>query len=445
MAQIKHVTVHNVQKITDLEIDFSQASLALIGGKNGNGKTSALNAILMTLCGKRGMDWPDVPLKEGKDHGECVIELTPDVDGSDQDVFPDMKSVTIRRIWDRNPRDGSIKESLTITDESGQRSGSPQQILNDLFQARAFNPLSLAEAEPKTQRAMLMDLVGLTEDFERLKTSYDEAYQERASINRQGVSVKARFDEMTFNEEAPNEEESIRTLLDTLRDAEKHNSKVVQARQVATTATSQLAVSKEDITKKKAALQAAEELLVRREKMAKEAEENAASLKLVELDPIQAKIDSLESDNAAARSNQLYHETKNELEQLRKERDKLDELLLEIPKEQKALLETADWPVADLSVDDKGVLYRGLPEAQASLAERIRLWCRVSAALHPKLRVLIFNDGNALDYDSQEELDTFLEESGFKAIVEYVTRNKEDEDRCVVVLEDGHALEPVEA
>lgn len=444
MAQIDTVEVHNVLRISDLKVDFRKHSLALIGGKNEQGKTSAINAILMTLCGKRGMDWPEVALKEGEDHGECVVELSMDPEGGDQDVFPDMASVTVKRVWDRDPRTGTIKESVTITDETGQKSASPQQILNDLFKSRAMDPLKLADTDRSVQRQMLMELVGLDEAFDELDEQYKELFTERAAVNKQGAAAKTKFDEQSYDETAADAEVPISELLDELNVAEKNNQRVMQVRQIAEVAAAQVQAGIDDLERKKAALALAEETLTKRQAAAKDAAANAASVSLSEIDPIRARIDGLEAENAKVRANQRYKDAEKELTELRELRDELQGKLDLIPIRQQELLANADWPVEELSVDSKGVLYRGLPESQASKAERIRLWCRVAAALNPKLKLLIFKDGNDLDYKSMDELDTFLKESGFQAIVEYVTRTTDDEDRCVVVLEDGHALAPKE-
>lgn len=428
----------NVMKISELEIDTSQNHLLLIGGKNAQGKTSALMSFLMVLCGKRGMDWPDVPLKEGETHGECVITFELAKDGSDNDVFPDMKSLTVCRTWDRE-RDGSIKESLTITDESGQRSASPQQILNDLFKNRAFNPMSLELLDAKKQRQVLMDLVGLNDSYDAKMQERQVAFDARALITKQGQTLAAQVAGMEHYDDAPDAEISVSSVVDELRAAELANEKVVTIRATADSDKVTAELAAEDVERKKAALALAKEKLKDAVAVADLSRKQAAETSFLETDEIRARIDSVEGDNAKVRANERYNEAQAQLESLRKQREVQHRIVERIPVEIQDMLAAADWPIDELSVDDEGVLYRGLPVLQASRAERIRLWCRVAAALNPKLRLLIFPDGNDLDYTSMQELDEFLAESDFQAIVEFVTRNTEDEDRCVVVLEDGHA------
>mgnify|MGYP003639134787 CR=1 FL=1 len=431
------VSIQNVMKISELVLDVSGNHLALIGGKNGQGKTSTLQAFLMTLCGKRGMDWPEVPLAEGESHAECVITFALADDGSDDDVFPDMSQLIVSRTWDRQ-RDGSIKEGLTITDETGQKSASPQQILNDLFRTRSFNPLQLETLDKKQLRAMLMDLVGLGDEYDAIKKKSDREFAERTVLNANGKKLKAQLDGMPFHKDAPAAESSVQAIIDELNDANKRNADVTAKRSESELALKQLEGNGEKIKVAREKLEAAETKFKADKLIVDKLVKASKKLAFVETDEISARLDSVEDDNAKVRCNAQYTERMAELEAAREERDKLTKSIEAGPAKLQAMLEKAEWPVDGLSVDDEGVLYNGLPVLQASRAERIRLWCRVSAALNPKLRLLVFPDGNDLDNDSLMELDAYLEETDFQAIVEFVTRSKDDEDRCVVVLEDGH-------
>lgn len=438
--RVLKVSIQNVMKISELEFDASKNHLILIGGKNGQGKSSTLLAFVMTLVGKRGLtSWPDVPLKVGEDHGECEITFELASDGSDDDVFPDMTSLTVCRQWDRG-RNGSIKESLTITDESGQKSASPQQILNDLFKTRAFNPLELELLDKNQQREMLMDLVGLTEAYAANREKYKSAYDARALITKQGKLLAAQLASMPVHDDAPDAEVSLGTLVDELTAAEQENAKTAALQGEAALALEQCKSLSETIARQREKLDELERKLAEGKKAQKALSKKAKAAAFVGTDEIRARMDRVEDENAKVRCNQQHAERTAELKLLRKEREAAQDACDECPVELQDMLAAADWPIDGLSVDDEGVLYNGLPVLQASRAERIRLWCRVSASLNPKLRLLVFPDGNDLDNESLQELDEYLAETDFQAIVEFVTRTKDDEDRCVVVLEDGQSV-----
>ena len=48
---VLRLQVHNIMRISDLDLDLDGHHLVLVGGKNGQGKTSAIKSLLMALCG----------------------------------------------------------------------------------------------------------------------------------------------------------------------------------------------------------------------------------------------------------------------------------------------------------------------------------------------------------------------------------------------------------
>ena len=70
---------HNVLGVKDIKFDLAGRHLFLVGGANGQGKSSALTALVMALAGKSGMsDYPDIALRNGEKKGKVTIELTGD-------------------------------------------------------------------------------------------------------------------------------------------------------------------------------------------------------------------------------------------------------------------------------------------------------------------------------------------------------------------------------
>jgi len=60
--------------------------------------------------------------------------------------------------------------------------------------------------------------------------------------------------------------------------------------------------------------------------------------------------------------------------------------------------------------------------------------------LNPELRLLVCEHGSDLDLDTLSALDAVLKENDFQLIAEVVTRSKEDEERCAVVIADGEVV-----
>ena len=93
----------------------------------------------------------------------------------------------------------------------------------------------------------------------------------------------------------------------------------------------------------------------------------------------------------------------------------------------------AKLPVDGLGFADDEVLMNGLPFAQSSHAEKIRVSCAIAAAMSPKLKVMFVHDGSLLDEDSMELLRTFADERGYQVWCEVVRTDSP----VGIVIEDG--------
>ena len=62
---------------------------------------------------------------------------------------------------------------------------------------------------------------------------------------------------------------------------------------------------------------------------------------------------------------------------------------------------------------------------------------KIGMALNPKLRLLVIQNGSELDANTLTELETLAKENNFQFLVEIVSRTKDDERLCTVVIKDG--------
>ena len=58
--KVLNIYVKHVMGLREaVELDVRDDNLIFVGGKNGQGKTSTLNAGKMALCGRRGTEFPE--------------------------------------------------------------------------------------------------------------------------------------------------------------------------------------------------------------------------------------------------------------------------------------------------------------------------------------------------------------------------------------------------
>jgi hypothetical protein len=436
-VKLLNIEVHNILRVKDANLDTSGHHLFLVGGRNGDGKSSVLKAVACALCGKRDMgdEWPDILLQEGKGEGWVRLSLS----GDDELHEPD--GITVE-LFLRRKRGGVVAEEFRVLDSTGEEAPEPRTLLKRLYAFRAFDPLDFERAKPKDRAELLRKLVGL--DFSELEAERSELYAERTDVNKQGKAMKAQLDAIEYPEGTPDHHLSVQELFTELQDAQEHNEQCDKHEAKLASAKNREAKLAEEEQKLKARLI---EIDKERQALDGEIEKGEAVLatcKRVDLDPIREKIQTADAVNMAVEKKLRHAALSDEVEVLRAESLRLSNKIKAIDQEKQSRLESAKWPLPGLSLDDSGVLLNGLPFEQASKAQRVLASVKVGMALNPKLRLLVCQDGNDLDPQTMDMLDKILSQNDFQLLLEYVTRDSEDEAKCAVVMREGEPVRPAD-
>lgn len=428
--KILELAAHNVGGIKDICWDLSGHHLWLIGGPNGAGKSSAIRALLLALCGRSGADIPDPTLKIGEKSGWIRVKLSGDAS------VHDLNGLQVEMEFERK-RD-KVDESFRVVDSCGDEAGGPRKLLQDLYATRALDPSEFDRMDKKKRRECLMKLVGI--DLEAFKMQRQEIYDERKSVNAEGTKLRARFDAMPFYENAPALPLEVGKLMDELDAVRAKNKEIADADKHAKAMSELVVECEKDVAELESKLALAKSRL----KEAKTARSNAdASIQALgaPLDetPIATQIKMAGEINAQVQSNENRRIVEKELNEAREKAQQLNDKLKALDESQDKALQTANWPVPGLSVDDEGVIYDGKPYEIINQAKRIYLSASIAIALNPTLRLMVIKDGSDLDQDTLAELEKLLKANDFQAIVEVVTRTQQDEQLCAVVVRDGES------
>ena len=113
-VKINHLEIENVKRISAVAMEPTENGLTVIGGNNGQGKTSVLDAICWALGGDRNK--PSNPTREGS-------------------TVPPRIKITLSNglIVERAGKNSALK----VIDPSGRKSG--QQLLNEFVEELALN------------------------------------------------------------------------------------------------------------------------------------------------------------------------------------------------------------------------------------------------------------------------------------------------------------------
>lgn len=404
--------------------------LNVIGGKNGAGKSSLLNAICAALAGKGGM--PSEPLKRGEKKGEIVVKID----------RPD-GAITVRR---KLSADG--KTSLVIEGEGGARFQKPQAMLDELVGAVGFDPAGFLRLDPKKQAEQLRELVGL--DLSDLDGQRQQLYEQRTDANREVKRLEGQAAGNPVNPDLPDSETSVSELVDRLNQAQRHNLEVSKAHAAVRQTEQKIAESvsdashcirrieqlRQELAGAEAELKAAEADQQRLEALRDQQKIDADSLQEIDCDPIHQQINGAEAANAAVRANRQAKDIAAGLAERKAEADQLTDRIGDIDEQKRERLAAADWPIDGLGFDDGTVTYNGLPFSQASSAEQLRVSLAMGMAANPSLRVLMIRDGSLMDDDTMQVVREMAEQHDFQVWIERVSSTGEG---CSIIVTEGVA------
>lgn len=432
MKVIKYAA-HNVLGVKDIKFDMEGRHLFLVGGANGQGKTSALTALVMTLAGKSGMKgYPEVALRSGEKKGKVTVELSGDEDLQDGEGF------TAELSW-RKKASGKIEEDFRLLDSTGAEAPEPRTLLKRLFQLKAFDPLEFARMKPKEQATTVQQMLGL--DLSKYDTERVEKFSERTVLGREGKKLAAQLEGITKHagKDVPKDEVKVADLMAEMCEIEaevslryEQNEALVRLCEWVTTRRSR----EKELADELKALRAD---IKEKEKQIQSEKERLGGLpdRTDDLKAIKEKIAQADEINAKVRENVAYDALAKQVKDSRGQYQKLTDRLEEIDQERAKEVADADWPIEGMSLEEDGLLWNGLPFEQASTSQKIMASVNVGMRLNPKLKLLVCEHGSDLDTETLDALEKVCQEQDFQLLIEIVTRTEADEDRCAVVIENG--------
>jgi DNA repair exonuclease SbcCD ATPase subunit len=495
--RITALSVHNFKRIKSLKIDADRG-IIILGGKNGAGKSSVLDALTTALMG--GGAIPADPIRHGAESGEVEVTL---------DGF------TVKRTFTRN-KEGKLGGTLTIRTADGMSPSSPQKWLDAKTGDLSCDPLAFMSATPEEQAKRLRKITGV--DVSALDAKRKAAYDARAELGRDGKKEATALELMPTFPDAPTEpvdpiyvqaetvepvlveadQVSAAALLPEIAAAEATERAVDVADQKRAAAARGVAAARAlvEATEAKvarikaeldaalvASADAAAALLpaMDAEGEAGEALDDAREL-VVPSAPLKARIATIEAENKAARdaaneanaverkrvadanaeaqrvaraTNQAARaeadRANDKLRAMKVRKIKEEEVaalreayaaktaeIEAIDAEKAAMLAAASFPVDGLGFGaDGGVTFQGVPLAQASGAERIRVSMAIALAANPQIRVVLIRDASLLDEDSMAAVVALAEAADAQVWLERVGTA----DPEAVVIVDGGTVE----
>jgi len=455
--KIFSVTVDSIRGCELAQVVAGDKPVTVIGGNNAQGKSSFLDAIAMTLGGKKL--FPKNPIYDERDEATATVRL----DG-ESTMLP--WPCTITRTLQRDD-DGQITTRVRIEADDGSVAPSPQTILNDVLGAGLqFDPLAFVREKPAKQVDIVKDLVGL--DFSELDAEHDKLYAERTHVNRVVKQIDGKIKQTEIHVDVPSEKVDVAKLVDKLKDADAHNNQIDQDAASLNACKQQLEQLDKTLATEQQAfderLEAAEqrykedlaeaearrnETIYGNKERFKTAEKNieqtqvrlkAEIAALEEIDdepidtlPIQEQIANAGDINKKLDENAARLDLLAEKRQQNDQSKKITKRLKEIETEKAKLADAAEWPIQGMGFGADGLVLNGHPFQDLSSKEQLNCAVAIAFKLNPVFPFAMIRDGSLLDENALIELEAIAANHDGQVFLERVGEGQE----CHVVFEAG--------
>jgi DNA repair exonuclease SbcCD ATPase subunit len=393
-------------------------SLIIVGGDNGNGKSSFLDSIKYAVGGKKAH--PTRPVREGANRAE---------------IFIDMGDYTIECTITPAGR-----HVVKVYNAEGVEQRSPQALLDKLYDDLTFDPLEFNLMDKWARLKNLKKLVGL--DFTEMDEKRAEIYAHRTQINRQLKESRVQYEELPEYPEAGFEQEGVEAVSKQLKEAEEHNSKYRELIGSAEKKRDKIKINLEKIGHLNEKI---DFLIGERDALLKEQvdlddgvmNDERAAEEHGEKDPseIMEAFSKIHKQNEKVQANIVALAKREEVKSLEKIADTLTKQINEIDECKNNSMAKAVFPIKGLSFSSEGVLYNNIPYEQCAQSEQLRISVAMGLAMNPMLRVLLIRDGSLLDKNNRKLVAEMAAEADPPAQVWMECVGK-DEDSTIII-EDG--------
>ena len=178
--KISSLQLENVKRVRAVALTPTENGLTILGGRNGQGKTSVLDGIAWALGGDR---------------------YKPTAAARDGSVLPPDIRITLSNglLVERKGKNSA----LTVTDPEGKRYG--QKLLDAFVGAFAIDLPKFLHATDKEKAETLLKVIGVGDQLKELEHKCETVYSQRHAIGQIAAQKEAHAKELPFHEGLPEE------------------------------------------------------------------------------------------------------------------------------------------------------------------------------------------------------------------------------------------------
>ena len=410
-VKINKLEIENVKRVKAVAIEPTPNGLTVIGGNNGQGKTSVLDAIAWALGGNKYK--PTKAQREGS-------------------VTPPSLQITMNNglIVKRDGKNSSLK----VIDPTGRKAG--QQLLNEFVEELAINLPKFLEASDKEKAETLLQIIGVGDELFELDSAETRLYNDRRAIGQIADQKKKFALEKPYYTDAPDELVSVSELIQQQQAILARNGENQRKREQVTKISQDLDLANQIVNSLKKQLQEAEEKQAKLQADLEVAHKSAADLKDESTAELEKQLAEIDEINRRVRANLDKEKAESDAKEFKEKYDSLTAEIEEIRAKRTDLLSKADLPLPGLSVMDGKLTYNNQQWDNMSSSEQLRVATAIVRKLKPDCGFVLLDKLEQMDLQTMNEFGKWLEQEGLQGIATRVSTG----DECEIIIEDGYVV-----
>ena len=407
MVKITKLEAENIKRVRAVTMKPAQNGLTVIGGRNGQGKTSVLDAIIWGLGGDKYR--PSHAQREGS-------------------VLPPHIRIELDNgiIVERKGKNSELK----VTDPTGRRAG--QQLLNEFVEQFALDLPKFMEAGSREKAQTLLRIIGVEQELAQLDRRESELYSQRTAVGRICDQKEKFAQELPYYDGVPEEPISAGDLIRQQQEILLRNAE--NARKRGRVRELGELVSRLEAQKKETAAR----LAAARTDL-ETAKKSSAELRDESVAELEDNIERIDLLNSRIRANLDRERAQKEAQEYARQYAGMTAEIEEVRRSRKALLDSAEMPLEGLSVEQGELTYHGAKWDCMSSAEQLCCAAAIVRTLNPKCGFILLDKLEQMDPETLHAFGRWLEQEDLQGIATRVSTGKE----CTLIIEDGQA-EPAE-
>lgn len=405
---INEFEAENVKRIRAVKLHPSPTGLTIIGGNNGQGKTSVLDSIAWALGGEK---------------------FRPTDAKNKDSVIPPYLHVTLSNglVVERNGKNSSLK----VTDPSGEKAG--QKLLDSFIGTLALDLPKFMNASNTEKAKILLSILGVGDQLEELNNQERKIYDERTAIGRVADQKEKYAKEQPYYSDVPEAPISSADLIKQQQEILARNGQRQQWIRDYDKYQAEYNSIVEQIDLLKERLHEVDEKV-------KASKHSQRELQMESTEELEASLANIEETNRKVRANLDKEKAEDDARQYRRQYDQLTDQIENIRNEKKSLLDHADLPLEGLCVENGNLIYNGEQWDCMSSSDQLKVATAIVKKLNPECGFVLIDKLEQMDMQTLKEFGDWLELEGLQVIATRVSTG----DECSIIIEDGAVVEAPE-